>query len=186
MKELYQKNKAVLKFLLFFFGTYLVLSFLYNVYLNNASSDKYYPDFVTHLVAQQVTYIANSLGYIARVYPMDTEPAMLLYINSKPIAKVVEGCNALSVLILFISFVMAFHQGLKRTALFIFAGTVLLYCTNVIRIVIISVAIYNYPEYTKFLHDIVFPALIYGMVFLLWVLWIRNYSVNKVENEKAA
>ena len=55
----------------------------------------------------------------------------------------------------------------------------LIYFTNILRIAFIVVALYKYPQFENILHNIVFPSLIYGMTFLLWVLWVSKFSKLK-------
>ena len=133
----------------------------------------YYPDFITNLVAKQSSELISSFGYDAKVMPHDTETSMKLYINQTYLARIVEGCNAVSIIILFIAFIISFAEKLKKTLLFLFAGGALIYAVNILRIAILAIAIYKYPEYTETLHEVVFPAIIYGMVFLLWMIWVR-------------
>lgn len=166
-------------------GTYAVLGFLYSIYLDLSEDSVYYPDYVTHIVAKQSSGILNGLGFDAVIEPNKNEPSMNLFINGKHLARIIEGCNALSIIILFISFVLAFAQKLKKTFLFILGGTIMIYVINIARIVILAISIYKYPEYKEILHGVVFPGIIYGMVFLLWIYWVRNLDLQtEIENEK--
>ena len=108
---------------------------------------------------------------------------MQLFVNGTYLARIVEGCNAISIIVLFIAFVIAFAQSLKKTVLFIFVGSVLIYAVNILRIAILAIALYNYPEQEHWLHGVLFPALIYGMVFLLWLVWVRMLSPIVTTNE---
>lgn len=160
-------------------GTYLLLSFLYGLYLNLAKNGTYPPDFVTHHVAKQSGGLISALGYSAEVIPHDKQPTMKLFVEGKYLARIIEGCNAISIIILFIAFVIAFAERFKKTLLFILFGILLIYGVNLVRIAILAVALYEYPQYKHVLHGAVFPGLIYGMVFLLWMLWIRNLRAKK-------
>ena len=122
MKALFIKYKGVLTFLLLFSGSYLMLSICYSVYLSLTDGSAYPPDFITNLVAKQSTTLLESLGYKAYVLPHPSQPSMELFVNDMFLARIVEGCNAISVLILFVSFVVAFAQRFKKTLLFIVAG----------------------------------------------------------------
>lgn len=183
MKALLKKYKSVVRFIILFLGTYFALSLTYSGYLNWSSGGSYPPDFVTNLVARQSSAIINGFDYVAEVAPNPNEPTMKLVVNGKFLARIIEGCNSISIIILFISFVIAFAEGSKKTILFIFTGSVLIYAVNIIRIVLLSIALYEYPEYKDLLHGVVFPGLIYGMVFLLWILWIRMLSQTKPRHE---
>ena len=104
---------------------------------------------------------------------------MRLGINGDYLVRVVEGCNAMSVIILFLSFVLAFKKDWKTTFLFILAGSVLIYAFNILRIALLTIGIYEIPKYQELMHGTLFPIFIYGFVFLLWVFWIRNYRTEE-------
>ncbi|GAA4964609.1 exosortase family protein XrtF [Algibacter aquimarinus] len=141
-----------------------------------SDGSKFYPDYMTNLVAKQSESLLNSLGYEAKVLPHPNEPSMKLMLNGNYLARIIEGCNAVSVIILFFSFVIAFSGKLKITLLYIFSGSVLIYVVNLFRIVILSLGLYHYPEKSEVLHTVIFPAIIYGMVFLLWIFWVNRFS----------
>ena len=173
LKALLLKYKSVLRFIALFLGTYLLLGLLYGLYLKASEGGTYPPDVITHLVARQSSDLLNSIGYNAEVVPGESKPMMKLVVEGKFLAQIIQGCNSLSIIILFTSFIVAFAQRFRKTLLFIFAGSVLIYAVNILRIAILSVALYEYPQHKDILHGVVFPGLIYGMVFLLWMIWIR-------------
>ncbi|AUC83466.1 exosortase family protein XrtF [Lacinutrix sp. Bg11-31] len=176
MKALFIKYKSVLKFILTFLLVYIGLSVIYKLYLNASVGSQYYPDYVTNLVAYQSEALLNTIGYSTEVVKHPHEPSMKLLVRGKYIARIIEGCNAISVIVLFISFVISFSGKFKSTVLFLLSGSVLIYVVNLIRIVILSVGLYHYPWRSEILHTVVFPAIIYGMVFLLWMLWVNRFS----------
>lgn len=176
MLQTLKENKAVIRFLLVFGGCYLVLALMYRGYLAYEFPVEHYPDFFTHLVAEQTKLVLQGFGYAAQTMPHPNEESVVLFLNGESMVRIVEGCNAISVIILFLSFVVAFFNGWKPTLLFIFAGSVLLYAMNVFRIALLVIGLFEYPQYKELLHDIVFPAVIYGMVFLLWFVWVNRFS----------
>ena len=106
----------------------------------------------------------------------ETHPYAKLFYNQKYVAKIIEGCNALSVIILYVSFIVAFSGKLKPTLLFVFGGSLLIYILNVLRIASLSALIFYFPEQEPFLHGVVFPLYIYGVVFILWLIWVNKFS----------
>lgn len=184
MLQLFKKYRSVLQFILIFLGSYFIFSVLYNGYLILFESSVYYPDFFTHLVALQSEAVIESLGYSSKISISPEEPSLQLYINEVFLARVIEGCNSISIIILFTSFILSFFAKLKVTLLYIFTGAVIIYTVNIIRIVILTIGIYEYPQYTTFLHSVIFPLIIYGTVFILWVIWVRLFS-KLTEDEKA-
>lgn len=162
-----------------FLGSYLVFSVIYNLYLKFFRSEIYYPDYITHLVARQSEILIQSVGYNAQIIPHQSELSMKLIVNHTYLARIVEGCNAVSIMILFAAFVLSFFGKMKMTIFYIFSGAVIIYVMNIIRIAVLAVGIYEYPQHTDFLHSIVFPLIIYGTVFVLWVIWVRIYSSKR-------
>ena len=178
MKTLFRKYKSVVKFILTFLLVYAVLSISYKQYLNFSENSSYYPDYVTNLTARQSQLILESIGYEAQIAPHPNEPSMKRIINSKFVARIIEGCNSISIIILFISFMIAFPDKWKSTILYIFAGSTLIYAVNLFRIVFLSVGLYHYPWRREILHTVIFPLIIYGMVFLLWMFWVNRYALK--------
>ena len=180
MLELIKKYKPVIRFIITFLSVYIVLAVVYKLYLDYSDGSKYYPDYLTHTVAKQSQDILNTFGYDTKIEPHPDEPTMKIVIRDKYVARVVEGCNSISIIILFISFVIAFSGKFKTTLFYLLAGSTLLYVVNLIRIAILSVGLFHYPWRREILHVVIFPAIIYGMVFLLWMFWVNRFSnLNK-------
>lgn len=161
---------------------YSVLTIAYNMYLNLSDGSKYFPDYFTNLVARQTNALLNGIGYDASVLPHEAEPSIKIIINNKYVARVIEGCNSVSIIILFISFIVAFASKFKTTFLYCFAGSIIIYAFNLMRIVVLSVGLYHYPWRRDILHTVIFPMLIYGTVFLLWMFWVNRFSKQKKFN----
>lgn len=178
MRELLTKYKLVIRFIITFLVVYGVLTVGYYLYLNLSDGSKHYPDFMTNLVARQTNSLLNSIGYEAKVIPHPYEASMKVIINGKFVARVIEGCNAVSIIILFLSFIVAFAGKSKSTFFYCFAGSIIVYAFNLIRIVILSAGLYHYPWRKEVLHNVIFPMLIYGTVFLLWMFWVNRFSKN--------
>lgn len=176
MRQLLQRYAPVIRFIFTFLGTYVLLALLYSLYLQNFDSGEYYPDYLTNLVAVQSEAVVSALNYNSEVASGYPETNVHLMVNGEFVARIIEGCNAASIIILFVSFMLAFSGKMKTTFLFILAGAVIIYVTNILRIAFMAIGIYEFPEYAHFLHSIVFPLVIYGVVFLLWVVWIIIYT----------
>ena len=176
MKALLVKYKSVVKFILTFLSVYFVLTLAYKFYLDFSDGSKFYPDYMTNLVAKQSESLLNTFGYETHIRPHENELSMKLIVRGKFVARVVEGCNSISVIIMFVSFIIAFAGKFKSTFIYILAGSALIYAVNLLRIAILSIGLYNYPWRKDFLHHVIFPLIIYGMVFLLWMFWVNRFS----------
>lgn len=155
---------------------------LYSLYLH-ATQKKgavFSCDPMTEIVADHTVAFAHMLGYPARTEQHEDELSMKLYIDELYLVRIVEGCNAISVNILFITFIIAFSGTLKATIFFGLVGSLIIYVVNIARILAFSILYYKYPKYQTVLHDLLFPGIIYGTIFLLWVIWVKKFSHLKL------
>ncbi|MCJ7934276.1 MAG: exosortase family protein XrtF [Chryseobacterium sp.] len=167
--------KPVLIILLRFIIVYVVLLFAYQFYLNSSKDSGL--DSFSRIIAGQVSDLQNAVGYKTALYDDVKNEQVWFYVKEKYVTRMVEGCNAISVMILFVSFVLAFYKGAK-TFLFAGAGLVLLYIMNLLRIAGLNIVMSDHQEYGKMFHDFIFPAIIYGSVVFLWLVWIKFFALQ--------
>ena len=170
--------KEILWVLLRFLGIWLLLFLLYQWYLNQFSGNI---DGFTKIISDQSAFLLNFTGYETVTKDFPSHETVQFYINGKVATRMVEGCNAVSVMIMFLAFVFAFYKGVK-TFYFAFAGIVLLYILNLFRIYVLNVIVVDFPALTKPAHDYFFPAFIYGGVVVLWLIWINKFVVTHEKN----
>ncbi|MDO5616422.1 MAG: exosortase family protein XrtF [Cruoricaptor ignavus] len=172
--------KPILKILLRFLIIYLVLLGGYQLYLNHYSGSGLDPFSVW--VADQSTAVQNLLGYPSQMVPLPEYDRSYFYVSDDYRSYMVEGCNSISVMILFVAFVFSFYKGLK-TFVFVILGLVFMHLVNVLRIAGLNILLVEMPEYSKIGHDYLFPAIIYGSVVLLWLIWIKCFALKINPNE---
>ena len=168
------------KFLL----SYLLLTFAYESYLSQFDVTKFETDGFTQLVAKQTKNVMLFFNCDADIEPNVKEPAVNLLYNGKRMARIIEGCNGLSVIILFVAFIIAFSGRIKATILYLIGGSLLIHILNVARIALLCVLMYYFPSQKHFLHGVVFPLFIYGVVFLLWIIWVNKFSKYATKTAK--
>jgi len=170
--------KEILWVLLRFLGIWLLLFLLYQWYLNQFSGNI---DGFTKIISDQSAFLLNFTGYETITKDFPSHETVQFYINGKVATRMVEGCNAVSVMIMFLAFVFAFYKGVK-TFYFAFSGIVLLYILNLFRIYVLNVIVVDFPALTKYAHDYFFPAIIYGGVVVLWLIWINKFVITDEKN----
>ncbi|WP_299060071.1 exosortase family protein XrtF [uncultured Polaribacter sp.] len=175
------KHRNIILFLVKFFVSYFVLVALYNGYLQKSQQKTitYKTSTITTAVAEQTVKVLSMFGYDVSAVQHDKEMSVKLIIEGNYTARVIEGCNSVSLIILFVSFIIAFSASFKTTFMFAFLGSIFIYVVNVLRIAFLTVMIYKFPDQLGFLHDFIFPAIIYGAIFLLWVIWVHQFSKFK-------
>jgi len=152
------------------------MTLLYQSYLNQFDEKNFEVDRITQIVANQSQMVLSVFDDNSYTMPNLREASVKLFYHDKWVARIIEGCNAVSVVILFISFVIAFTGKFKQTLTFILIGTLIIHFFNVLRIALLCMAIFHFPKYEHILHGVIFPLFIYGIVFLLWVIWVNKYS----------
>lgn len=176
MKDYLIQFKPFLLFLAKFAASYLLLTFIYQSYLHQFDEKKMEVDSFTQIVASQSKLLLSISDSQSHTGINTKEASVKLFYKGKWVARIIEGCNAISVIILFVSFVIAFTGKLKPTLLFLIIGSLLIHVFNVFRIALLCMALYNFPQFDSVLHDVIFPLVIYGLVFLLWIVWVNKYS----------
>ena len=157
---------------------------MYQTYLNQFDASNAEVDTFTQIVADQSASVLSLVDSNSYTMPHLKEPSVKLIFKGKYISRIIEGCNAISVIILFISFVIAFTGKFKNTIFFLVIGSILIHVLNIGRIALLCVGLYHFPHLEHLLHGVVFPLVIYGIVFLLWIIWVNKYSLYATENDK--
>ena len=176
MKNYFVQYKPFLLFLGKFLLSYLILTFLYQTYLNQFESKQNELDGFTQSVTSQSVAILSLFDNQTYSMPHLKEPSMKFFYHGKYVSRMVEGCNGISVIILFAAFIISFSGRLAVTIVYILLGSVLIHLLNLIRIVLLNVALFHLPQFEHLLHGVLFPLLIYGFVFFLWVIWVNKFS----------
>lgn len=169
----------VLKILLRFVVIYIVFVLLYQLYLNGYENDVVDP--FTRWVAKQVAFLQDVFGFPTVLVDNLKLHSVLFQTSGEFTTRMVEGCNVISVAILFAAFIFAFYKGAK-TFLYVAVGLIILHILNVSRIALLNIIYLQYPQYAEAAHDYLFPAIIYGGVIILWLVWIQFFALKKVEN----
>lgn len=173
------KNKVVILFLIKFFAVYFALIIVYSLYLDKTQITEgvFSCAPITKLVTDHSEYVTELFGYDVYTAQNFNELTMMFMVNDRYIVKIVEGCSSVSIIILFLSFIIAFSGKMKATILFGLFGVLAIYTVNILRIALLAIGIYHFPDYEELLHKLIFPAIIYGMIFILWVIWVRKFAI---------
>ena len=172
--RLLKEHRPILLFLAKFLGLYFVLNLAYGFYIESFGT---LADPLTYWVTGQTISVLDLFydGLDYEYYPYDTYIWMSL--DKEVILNAYEGCNGINVLILFLSFIVAYQGKLKPSILFTIAGILIIHVSNILRIVLLFMVALKFPEYMYFTHKYLFTGIIYAVVFFLWYLWIKK--VNK-------
>jgi exosortase family protein XrtF len=168
--------KPTILFLVKFIGIYLVGNLLYGAYVTAYEPR---PDPMTHVASNQTAAILTVCGWPTEIRDQPNKPNTRMIFEEKNILAVYEGCNGINVMIIFAAFVLSFGPLSKHMIWFIPVGLVIVHLMNLLRIgVLFFVAIYM-KKYLYFTHKYLFTAILYVVVFALWVWWVKKYASKK-------
>lgn len=82
-------------------------------------------------------------------------------------------------------FLMLLFPGLwKRKLWYIPLGILAVHLYNIFRIVVLSVVVVHWPEHWNFIHLEIMRPLYYGVMFVMWVIWVEKVSPPKFKRAK--
>lgn len=86
-----------------------------------------------------------------------------------------DNCNSIDLFALFTGFIIAFPGVWKKKLWYIPLGIITIFLCNVIRVTLLAIIQKNYStKALEFNHTYTFTVLVYLVIFMLWVYWIRK------------
>lgn len=168
--------RPTLLFLGKFLGLYLVSNLLYGAYVTHFEPR---PDPVTRWVSDQTGMVLTACGWPVETKDHPTKATTLIIHDGQTILSVYEGCNGLNTAIIFVAFLLAFGPINKSMAWFVPAGLIIIHLANLLRIGLLFFVSQHYPGAMYFVHKYVFTGSLYLIIFLLWVWWVKKFSLAR-------
>lgn len=163
-------------FLVKFIVIYIVGNFLYGLY---ATAYEPSPDPATYWVTDQAAMVLTACGWSTDAENRTDKATTELSHDGKRILAVYEGCNGINVMIIFVAFLVAFGPIGNKLLWFIPLGLLIIHLMNLARITLLFWVSMYWPDYMYFTHKYFFTAILYVVVFVLWVWWVRKYTTQK-------
>ena len=173
-------QKKLIVFASKFVGIYLILNLLYLLWINFLGNQIDGISECVALVSQKVLLI---IGYDVKLVYSDLHPRILFYYNNVNYITVSEGCNGVSVMITFFASILSFKGAIKSKILFLSIGLFGVFLLNIMRVSTLFYVALNHHEWFSFLHEYAFTALIYTLVFLLFIFWVNKYGASNFKED---
>lgn len=166
-----RSNWYAIRFLLVFVGVYLTLNTMYAFYIEHyrPSSDPF-----TQSIAKQAAVLLRAADPSIQITPSASTPFVSLYDDRGHVIDVFEGCNGINVMVVYISFLLAFWGSWRLLAMFAVGGMVVIHAMNLIRITLLFGVVCYFPDQLYFFHKYLFTGVIYVVVFVLWYFWVKR------------
>lgn len=95
--------------------------------------------------------------------------------NSSQSLLIVNACSGFKQLLVTLLLLCLFPGPWKKKLWFIPVALIIMFITNILRIVILGVLLIHLPQYWDFLHMSVLRPAYYVVLFLIWVWWNEKY-----------
>ena len=165
-----KRFRPVFLFLLRFVGVYVAGNLLYGWYVEAARP---YADGATLFVGRQVAAILNVMGYQTWMFGSLVDPVAYIVDGNKRVLDIFEGCNGLNVMIVFLAFLVGWGKMPRKYWWFPVAGILFIHLCNLARVCGLFWVALNYRESFYFMHKYLFTGILFVIVFLMWLLWVR-------------
>lgn len=166
-----KQYKETLIFLLKYVLVYFGLNTLYGFYINYYVPE---PDPVTITVSRHVSSFLSFFDPAVYSTVVPESVNVPVFRDNEVIVEIFEGCNSVNVMVVFISFLIAFKGPLKYSLQYALAGLVIIYAFNLVRVMGLYGVARSFPDSLYFFHKFFFTGIIYGVVFLLWFFWVKK------------
>lgn len=122
------------------------------------------------------TVSAGMLRLLGFAATADGQEPHLLLMADRPAVYVGNPCNGMVLYALFTGFVLAFPGAWRRKLWFIPVGVLAIYLVNVLRVAALALNQHYWHHTVDFNHHYTFTFVVYGCIFLLWMLWVRGLA----------
>ncbi len=171
MKLPFQSSK--IKFVLLGGGMYLLWLLIYHLFIKEHTSWDFWLNYNIVVMAKNFFDVFGVETFL------EIESNHVVLIKDLSLHKGVwvgDNCNGFKLFSIFSIFILAFPGDRSSKGWFIPLGLVLIHLANIIRVMaLLLINDYN-PAYLDFNHNYTFTIFVYGIIFLLWLYWIKRYG----------
>lgn len=175
------KSNAFVRFIatagLLYFLLYLIYQFVIKRYT-------YYDQQFIGSIINAADAVLHTLGF-ATFKVLQDRDMQVIGIDGSNGVWVGSNCNAITLFTLFAVFIIAYPGEQKNKWWFILAGMAGIHLLNILRIVALALIARSYPAYLDFNHTYTFTIIVYGFIFMLWMIWVNRFATKKNAVEQA-
>ena len=107
----------------------------------------------------------------------------IIGIDEYPGIEIIDGCNGVAAMGLFMGFILAYPGSWKNRISFTLAGIGFIYLVNIFRVLTLIITQKAWPEFFDFTHDYSTTAIFYVVIFVLWMIWVNfEDSISDPQN----
>ncbi len=164
-----------IKFVLLGGGLYLLWLLVYHLVIKEYTTWDYWLNY-------SIVYFSNQLFSLFGVETfIEVESNHVLLMKELSMhggVWVGDNCNGFKLFSIFSIFILAFPGNIISKIWYIPVGLVIIHFANITRVMaLLLINDYN-PAYLDFNHNYTFTIFVYGIIFLLWLFWIKRYGLK--------
>ncbi len=97
-----------------------------------------------------------------------------IYFNNTKVVYIANSCNGFIAFMRYISIIFCFPSRFWRKFLYLIIGLLTIHILNIIRCAALAyINLYHQP-YFVLAHDYLFKMVLYGAIFIMWILYLRK------------
>ncbi|MBN2381941.1 archaeosortase/exosortase family protein [bacterium] len=164
-----RQNWVLFKFYLYFFYLMGLLYLLAHWNVTENILAYHFP----HLIAVMVGYLLELIGFTVSVSQATIHLQGFAY-------RIIYHCSGLFLLIIYSAAVIAYPATVKEKTIGLVLGNPLLFLSNIVRLVMLGIIGYKYPQYFNASHEYLWQGIFIVFVIFLWLIWKEKF----VKSEK--
>lgn len=132
-----------------------------------------------------VNFLFNSSHRILSWFDVASAVESQILIGERGSLSMLKSCLGLNTMLLFASLVFITGENRLTSWIYILSGLAILNIANIIRLVLLFMHIQEHGTYVGLVdyHDL-YDYLIYGLVFILWVIWFEKFSRTRILKDR--
>jgi exosortase family protein XrtF len=176
------KEKQLIRFIVLAVGLYGIWFGLYEFILK---PDGHLDQIITENISIVMSKMLQWTGYDVHFTLARRLGETYMYLTPEPLPflRVGASCNGLELLILFSIFIISYPGNQKHKFIFILLGLLGIHILNILRNYWLALFVLHKSELFDLFHRYVFIFMVYGAIFLLWMLWVNKFSQRNQTKE---
>ena len=166
------KNR-LFKFLIISSITYVILYVFYEFFIKKHT---FIDQAFIRVIINSSDSILQFFGY-KTFKVLDDRDFQVIGIDGSNGVWIGAACNAVTLFFLFSVFVLAYPGHQKSKIWFVPLGILSIHILNIFRVSALALIAFYKPSLLDFNHTYTFTFIVYGYIFLLWMIWSNKYSV---------
>ncbi len=137
---------------------------------------------LTNLVSINSVQVLNLMGYEVDQVRLE-DGNRIVNSQGEGLLRIAYICDGLELYVIFLIFLLAFPGPWKDKLWYVPMGFVVIYIFNQVRVVSLILTQIHAPQYLHFNHKYTFVIIVYGVIFLLWMIWVRKFGMGQPEKQ---